>query len=227
MLRKPSEWQAYAEKNITGGYVAGSDVSRFYDGCLDLLEQIEGVGKLHLSGVILDLGCANGRLAVVLDGREDLINYVGVDVDHKAIAFCRAAFDGDPRFDFYHASIYNKRYSSSYRKQPKDHVLPLTNATADIAVANSFFTHTGDPSVAIHYLSELARVIKPGGVLYSTWFRNPPHELSTEEARTIYRQSFIIEALSKDFEIVRSSAGETLGKRDQWRIVAERKGDDL
>ena len=60
--------------------------------------------RLCLNGVqgcetILEVGCATGNIAVVFRQLSQL-QYTGIDIDERAVAFAQRRFRNDPRFQF-------------------------------------------------------------------------------------------------------------------------------
>jgi ubiquinone/menaquinone biosynthesis C-methylase UbiE len=62
-----------------------------------------------------------------------------------------------------------------------DFALPVDDHSVDRIFAASVFTHLFEPEVA-HYLREFARVLKPGGKIYASFFLYSPEAL--EAAKT-------------------------------------------
>jgi SAM-dependent methyltransferase len=111
---------------------------------------------------VLDLGCGCGKMARFLHLNPRL-RYVGVDVFLPHILWSRKAFAaaGD-RFRFEHFDGYSKEYNPTGRIAAADYVLPVDDASVDMVICASLFTHLLEPD-ARHYLAELRRVLRPGG----------------------------------------------------------------
>jgi SAM-dependent methyltransferase len=60
---------------------------------------------------------------------------------------------------------------------------PYEDQSFDLAIATSVFTHLLDRAVA-HYLQEAARVLAPGGRLFSTWLVADPDRPPVPEQAT-------------------------------------------
>jgi SAM-dependent methyltransferase len=117
---------------------------------------------------VLDLGCGTGKLVAAVWpflGESGL--YTGLDIDEAAIAFDCAWYPAE-RCSFIHAPIYNAHYRpqgialSAYK-------IPLADASVDLALAFSLFTHLDQPDSA-RYFEELTRVLKPEGLALLTFF---------------------------------------------------------
>lgn len=112
--------------------------------------------------VVLDLGCGCGKLARFLHLNPRL-RYIGVDIFQPGILWCRRAFAGSAdRFRFEHFDGYSATYNPDGRLKVTDYALPAADGSVDVLVASSLFTHLLETD-AVHYLAEIARVLKPGG----------------------------------------------------------------
>jgi SAM-dependent methyltransferase len=120
---------------------------------------------------VLDIGCGIGRMARVLAGvLQPPGSYDGFDVVASGIDWCRAHYTHTPvPFRFQHADLYNTAYNPTGTQQPAEYRFPYADASFDLAVATSLFTHLLTDT-ADRYLAEAARVLAPGGRLFSTWF---------------------------------------------------------
>jgi len=109
---------------------------------------------------VLDLGCGTGKLvSAVWPFLGQRGHYTGVDIREQDIAFDRRWYPPD-RCTFIHADIYNQHYRP--RGIPmQEYRLPLGDASIDLALAFSLFTHLNRPDSTC-YFRELARVLKPG-----------------------------------------------------------------
>ncbi|HEY1214568.1 MAG TPA: class I SAM-dependent methyltransferase [Bryobacteraceae bacterium] len=130
----------------------------------------------HIAGmepddVILDIGCGIGRKTLpLLDYLNDNALYVGMDLDRRGIDWLlRNVTSRNQRFVFLHQDIYNKFYNPKGALIPGLLVLPFPDASFDMVVLWSVFTHMYPGDIA-HYLSEIARVLKPGGTLAASFF---------------------------------------------------------
>lgn len=104
---------------------------------------------------VLDLGCAGGFMAEALDDRSAIVT--GIDPAADAIASAKA-----------HAKLTQRsiRYDVGFGED-----LPYDDASFDAIVCVDVLEHVQDLSKV---LSEIARVLRPGGMLfYDTINRNP------------------------------------------------------
>ncbi len=120
---------------------------------------------------VLDIGCGIGRIArglVTELGPQG--SYDGFDVAHDGIAWCRQHYGGTAApFRFIHVDLHHPVYNPDGRGDPETFRFPFDDASFDLAIAISLFTHLLD-SQAEHYVAEAARVLAPGGRLFATWF---------------------------------------------------------
>ena len=101
---------------------------------------------------VLDFGCFNGRLLRwLLDEARAGVEFWGVDIDAHAIEWVAARMS--PPFQF-----------AVTTTEPH---LPFPQEHFDLIYAGSVFTHMADLAVA--WLLELKRVLKPGGRAYLTF----------------------------------------------------------
>lgn len=129
-------------------------------------------GGLHPDGAVLDLGCGPGRTAAPLTRYLDPAagSYEGFDVMPESIRWCRRAISSKhPNFNFQLADLHNGQYNPGGRQSASEYTFPYPDASFDIAVAGSLFSHLR-PFEAQRYLDETARVLKLGGRLIATWY---------------------------------------------------------
>jgi SAM-dependent methyltransferase len=222
MIRNGKQWQAYFKKNFAGGYIADGDGNRFYELSVELFTRVQRELEINKFGRILDIGCANGRIPISLDSLEiPFDSYLGIEVNPRAVHFCRKAFDDEGRYNFSHAKVHNKHYVNSQKEPLESYSIPGYNY--NVVIAESLFTHLGKPANAQYYLSEVSRTISGDGLFYSTWFRSPVWEVSHDEAMCVYPELEIRGWLNDvGFKIVYHYGGDTKDKKNQWRIVCRK-----
>jgi SAM-dependent methyltransferase len=133
---------------------------------------------------VLDLGCGIGRFAVALAGFLDRRgSYVGIDVARRSIKLCRTHIGAKlPNFRFVHAGLFNTEYNPDAGAQDaSDYRFPFRPESFDFVFSNSLFTHLV-PDVAQNYLSEIGRVLQPGGRTFNTMFLLNPESLAHLDA---------------------------------------------
>jgi ubiquinone/menaquinone biosynthesis C-methylase UbiE len=114
--------------------------------------------------VVADVGTGTGFLAEA--GLDAGARVIGIDISEEMLAMAAAKFVGRP---------FEGRPGEVDR-------LPLRNGEVDVIVANMVLHHAPDPPGAIR---EMARALKPGGVLVLTdadththeWLRTEQHDL--------------------------------------------------
>ncbi|WP_020668520.1 class I SAM-dependent methyltransferase [Amycolatopsis nigrescens] len=118
---------------------------------------------------VLDIGCGVGRLAVPLTGVLGTKGrYDGFDVLPYMIDWCtRNISRTHPNFHFQHADVRTS-IGHDAGVDAADYAFPYEDDAFDLAYAGSLFTHL-TPDGAANYLTQIARVLRPGGVFVSTW----------------------------------------------------------
>ena len=133
-----------------------------------LLIKLAGLKPDHK---VLDIGCGMGRIAIgLLDFLNKDAEYHGLDVVKNNIKWCTEKIPPrNPNFHFQHLDIQNKDYNPHGTIEGTDFRVPLPSDSMDIVILTSVFTHLM-PDVTINYLKEIARVLRPGGKVFCTWF---------------------------------------------------------
>lgn len=130
------------------------------------------IGRLQPSDHVLDVGCGLGRMAVPLAAflDEHRAKYCGFDVDERAIRWCRRRIGRyHPNFTFDVADVENRAYRHEGAIDSATYRFPYPDASFDFAIATSVFTHLL-PDGAHNYVAEVARVLRPGGRAFMTFF---------------------------------------------------------
>ena len=125
------------------------DVERFWadgEAALDAILRAVGVA-VEPTDVVVDLGCGVGRLTRVLAGRAQRV--IAVDVSAEMLR--RAA-----RLN---AHLDNVEWVHGDGRS----LAPLQDARADACVSHVVFQHIPDPAVTLGYVTEIGRVLRPGG----------------------------------------------------------------
>lgn len=123
---------------------------------------------------VLDIGSGIGRMAVPLTfylSKE--AQYFGFDIVKKGILWCEKNITSRfPNFRFIHADIKNKFYNPAGKILDNGYKFPAKEAYFDFCIATSVFTHMQKLAVE-RYVKETARVTKPGGKIFFTFFLIP------------------------------------------------------
>lgn len=129
-----------------GGFIKGGEESR-----RALEAGLAAAGRsLGDFGSALDFGCGSGRTLRAFRDRPAGLRLTGTDVDLEAVAWCR------DHLDF-------AEFAVNSALPP----LECPDDAFDLAWAISVFTHL-DESYQFAWLEELARVLRPGGILLAT-----------------------------------------------------------
>jgi len=199
------------------------DVNKGIEASLLEARELVDQGLASENADVLDLGCGNGRQLIGLVGT-GIRSYTGLDPIKKSIKFCsRELASRIPNARFVHLDVRNAMYNPKGRMLPDEVVLPFDDDSFDSVITGSVFTHLGTQIVCERYLDEIARVLKPGGRLFSSWFRNPPYEISFEESRTVFAEGDIEKMLAKHFVTYYSRGGSSGEWWDQWCLCSQLK----
>ena len=120
---------------------------------------------------VLEVGCGVGRDAiplVKLVGPQG--SYIGVDTSLPSIQWCRENIT--PQFSnatFEHLDIRSQFYNPSGALSASETRLPVGDGQIDRIVLQSVFTHMFEDDI-IHFLSEFRRVLRPGGLVFASFF---------------------------------------------------------
>jgi len=139
------------------------------------------IGGLRPHERVLDVGCGTGRIARPLMGYLKNGSYDGIDIAASSIKWCQKTFTRPyPNFHFHFADIYNKMYNPIGTHQASEYRFPFENSYFDFVFLTSVFTHMF-PQDMENYLTEVARVLKPGGRCFITYFLLNPDSLKLIE----------------------------------------------
>ena len=163
----PPAWMPF----VVGGdfHAVGAEYFRYF---------VE-LGRLIPSASVLDVGCGLGRMA------EPLTNYLvappgryeGFDIEPEAIAWCTRRFP-HLRFQLIEGANANYYRGPTPRAELR---FPFPNADFDFVIVTSVFTQML-PAEVERYLSELARVMKPGARSLMTFFLLNPESKALIDA---------------------------------------------
>lgn len=118
---------------------------------------------------VFDFGCGCGRLArQLIQQRPRPRRYVGIDLHAGMVAWCqRNLAPHAPGFEFHHHDVLNLGLNPAGRAAQLP--FPAPDRSASLVLAWSVFTHVNQAQ-AEFYLAEVARVLRPGGLLLATFF---------------------------------------------------------
>jgi SAM-dependent methyltransferase len=135
------------------------------------------IGRMNMAGLrpdhdVLDIGCGVGRTARYLcDYLDSDARYEGFDITEAGVEWCQEHITPlFPNFHFRFSPLSNTHYSPDQTLPSAARFeFPYPDEAFDFVFAHSVFTHLL-PDVTGRYLSEIGRVLRPGGISYSTWF---------------------------------------------------------
>lgn len=120
---------------------------------------------------VLDVGCGVGRIAYGLTSYlKPPGRYEGFDVMESLIKWPKQEISSRfPYFNFYRVDLHNLMYNPTGTIKSIDFVFPYADESFNFVFLTSVFTHLQPPEIR-HYLSEIYRVLKPGGRCLCTCF---------------------------------------------------------
>lgn len=138
--------------------------------------------RLAPDGRLLDVGCNYGRLAIALgDYLDNGGEYEGFDPQREHVLWARQDWMPKHKSTSLHiANIRNRIYNPGGALSPTEFCFPYQDERFDVVVAHSLFPYLLAEEFE-HYATEIARVLKPGGRLLTTFF------LLDDEARKVTR----------------------------------------
>jgi SAM-dependent methyltransferase len=153
-------------------------------------ESFEAIGMAHMAHYrrhigltpgmsVLEIGSGIGRDALQL---ADILGtagrYCGVDVTPASIEWCRRNISArHPNFTFHHFDARHELYNPLGAHGTADFTLPLTDASVDRVFLGSVFTHLFEHEL-LHYMQEIARVLRRDGLAYATFFLYSPETIA-------------------------------------------------
>ena len=167
--------------NLTGGGVDTWDViSKGH------MREYEEYAPIRPDHTVLEVGCGVGRDAIQLtrhlnqDG-----HYIGFDIIKPSIEWAQANIAARfPNFEFHHIDVQSQIHNAGGQATATSVRLPAANDSVDRVVLHSVFTHMFHDDI-VHYLKEFRRVLKPDGLVMSSWF-----VLDTESREMAKRSDF-------------------------------------
>jgi ubiquinone/menaquinone biosynthesis C-methylase UbiE len=153
-------WDKLAVENPTHAVISAPNEAAAAAKSVDQIELI----KSHVSDttVLLDYGCGYGRVAKYLLPNQKLGGYVGLDSAYGMLQLFKQRYDSTPEEQSTPVLFVNADINDT----------PIMDASIDVAVVSAVFLHN-HKSVVAKSMTELTRVIKPGGtaLIYSSFPR--------------------------------------------------------
>jgi SAM-dependent methyltransferase len=129
-----------------------------------------GHAKLAPYDRVLDVGSGIGQKARFLTTYLDHNgSYEGFDIVPKGVEWCNEKYKRFDNFHFQLADIYSAHYNPTATTKASEYRFPFEDSDFDIVFLASVFTHMV-PQDMRHYLTEIARVLKPGGRCVISYF---------------------------------------------------------
>ena len=188
---------------------------------------------------VFDFGCGCGRLARQLLLQDPKPRrYVGIDVHKGLIDWCTSNLTQiNPSFEFFHHDVYSPTYArgnSLQLAQP----FPVRHGEVSLVIANSIFTHLSRQQ-AEYYLSEVARILSPTGIAFTTWllfdrasfpFLADVYCLHTSETdfsqAVLFDREWLLGTIRNLGLGIRSTRPPTVPGH-QWRLLLARRTPDM
>lgn len=114
---------------------------------LDRLLSAVGARTLRDSDVVVDIGCGVGRLSRPLAARASRV--LALDVSGEMLDRARSRNAHLSNVEWIHGDGESLR--------------PIPDASVDVCVSHVVFRHIPDPAITLRYVSEMGRVLRPGG----------------------------------------------------------------
>jgi glycosyltransferase involved in cell wall biosynthesis len=137
----------------------------------EFFEYFRNLAGLESGHRVLDIGCGCGRMAIpLLEYLKGKGRYYGFDVSKESIDWCRHHLsEKSTRFRFFHSDVKHNLYNPNGAIKPECIKLPFRAGYLDFVFLTSVFTHMLREEMNA-YLSQIARVLKPGGRGLATFF---------------------------------------------------------
>jgi len=146
------------------------------------VETLDVLGKGHIASYVkhldlkpemsvLEIGSGIGRDAFqFIDYLSPRGRYMGIDVQRESIVWCQKNISRRyPHIQFYHLNAFHELHNPLAVKPTMDFPLPLPDRSVDRIALGSVLTHIFEDEI-IHYFREFARVLKPDGLVWATFF---------------------------------------------------------
>lgn len=177
--RSPDDWRALIR-------TTSIDPIPYYDSAQAIHKLLKFCNLWGPGMRVLDLGSDHGRLAIGIasNGTERLPDtYIGLDVDSKGVVFSSAMLADFPMFSFRwlpvlspHTVDWNPVKHGVTLDHPGVVKLKYPDSYFDSVICSALFSMIGTEADAKNILSEIRRVVRPGGRVLTSWYSplDPP-----------------------------------------------------
>ncbi|TXD69709.1 class I SAM-dependent methyltransferase [Aequorivita lipolytica] len=151
----------------TGSPASAEDYLKQGQHQLQMLREYANIQPNHK---VLDIGSGIGRTAIALTGYlSQSGSYEGFDVVERGVQWCNSRIHKEHfNFNFKYVPLFNDLYNTATLKATEFN-FPYADNAIDVAFSFSVFTHMQIEEIQ-HYFNQVYRVLKPGGVCFSTFF---------------------------------------------------------
>jgi SAM-dependent methyltransferase len=119
---------------------------------------------------VVEIGCGIGRMAIPLTRMLTSGSYLGTEVMRDQVLWLTEHVSSrHTNFSFVHHDIHDTLHNPNGAMSAEDVRLPSADASIDLTLLFSVFTHMFGDEVA-HYLDEFHRILKPDGRVYASFF---------------------------------------------------------
>ena len=135
------------------------------------IAHLETYASLRSARNVVEIGCGVGRDAIPLTG---LLphdgTYLGIDVIRPSIQWaCENITAKAQNFRFVHFDVSDAQHNPGGGSAMTTYSIPAEDESTDLIFLNSVFTHMF-PTDDAHYISEFARLLRPGGRVLASMF---------------------------------------------------------
>ena len=203
------------------------DYELFKENGNEFFDYLRRFCDLRPNDKILDIGCGIGRKTFPLLGYlNEQGSYDGVDIVEKGVEWLKAKVGTKyPNFRFQLTDVSNGYYNAGGEIKAVNYKFPFPDNSFDLLLMGSVFTQMLTDEVE-NYMSEIARVLKPGGRSFITYFLlNEESERLVDEGRATLRLKYHVGKCR--VEDKNSVADSVAHRETDMRALYERFGFDI
>lgn len=182
-IHSSSSEELIKKYNLNSNYQSSIGGGDFVKVGEDLLQQMIKACNLSPDEKVLDVGSGYGRLALPLSKYlSENGEYRGMEIVKNEVDWCTDVITSQRNnFRFIHADVYNFHYNRGGSTRACFYKFPFESNYFDFILLTSVFTHMLSFELD-NYLSEIARVLRPGGRSFITYF------LMNEESKRLMKE---------------------------------------